>query len=277
MGSFLVVLGVFVAFGVWLRYLRRREVEAFMQADMAALAEVKQATGVAGAVESATGVARIAATPAGPAHDTGPVPAIMPAPAMPPVPATMSEDPAETQYQPRAHLFAPVHRDFLVAIEQLLSPRQRVFMQVPLSELVSPRSTFGEPAVDARLRSSILTFAIVESAHLTLLAGVYVQPAGVAVVGDAMAEADYIRGIFLQCQWPLLVFPATGSAGVAAVAERLGPYLGAEDSDSRPATVAPSCPRCSGVMQQRRVAKGQYAGQSVWVCGTYPGCKGRVL
>ncbi|MGY0217086.1 DUF2726 domain-containing protein [Endozoicomonadaceae bacterium StTr2] len=39
----------------------------------------------------------------------------------------------------------------------------------------------------------------------------------------------------------------------------------------------PACPKCGSDMQQRRINKGEHAGELCWVCSTYPECRGARL
>ena len=238
MGGIISLVGI-LALAIWLiRYLRKREIEAFMEADLSVFQEFAAGRddnkGMRLAEESVVVAGNVV-------NLRGPRPDALPA----------------MRFVAKDAIFDEVHRKFLTMLEKSLDDRLRVFVHTPLSDFLRIESG------SADLRDKVVSFLVCDKSRLKVVCGVMLQ-------GNSPSEVErfrFLEGAFNQIGRPLVAFSVTTEPSLAEVREKIGRALGSAP-ESR------TCPRCGGEMSMRKVVKGVNAGKSFWVCKEFPGCRG---
>lgn len=238
MGEIILFVG-FLGFVVWLfRHLRKREIEAFMEADLSMFAEF------------ASGHEDLKELPV-----TGHVAAT--ASNVVSLRTARSERQPETRFAARDGLFDEIHRNFLITLEKVLDSQFRVFVHLPLGDFLRVESG----AVD--LRNKSVSFLVCERSHLRVVCGIMLQ-------GTSPSEASYFKFLdqaFRQIGRPLISFPVLASYLPAEISHKISEALNASK-------LSRTCPDCGGDMIKRKAIKGVNAGKTFWVCKRFPDCKG---
>jgi len=238
---FLVVLAVIIA---GLRYLRRREVEAFMQGDTSLFEEIAQKYPDAPTVKSIssqTVVPDLANT--GIPDVAGP--ASMPADLMP--------------VQLKRFLFDDVHRAFDSALQKVVADRYRIFIHLPLKDLV----TTEDKTMSSRLRVKTVAFALADRDSLALVCAICLK----GTSNTESRETAFLEEVFAAINVPLYQFPVLTAYATLEIEEVLAEHLAG-------GVGLRNCPKCGQDMTMRRAVKGRNNGKSFWVCTEYPSCKG---
>lgn len=235
MTGFLVSTVIVVVAVLLLRYWRKREMEAFLETDLSVLdefAEREKATDGAGQRDVTANVVNM------PAGNTSPATSSSPA------------------YQLREEIFDDVHRSCLKALDQVIQEHHRVFVHVPLQDLV--RSDPGESR--DRLQSSTLSFLLCDRNSLAVVCGIHLKGAG----SSEVERHAFVEEVFRQIDKPLITLPMVTSFSALEVEESLAHIL--KDRQS--------CPRCGRQMVLREAVKGKNAGKKFRVCERFPECRG---
>ncbi len=239
MNGFLFFVAIVTGIVLLLRYFRKREIEAFRDADIAVLEQFRATAGKqAGAVAELT-----------PGADTPALPSNVFALPVQAVAADVSA------FELKPAVFDEVIRSILVRLEEAVVGRYRILVDVPLDDFV--RSEVRAEAM--RLRNRRVSFALTPRHNFELVAGIYLKGAGM----DHVKEHEFLDSVFTQIGKPLLDFPLVADLSVAEIREQLDAALGAHAED---------CPRCAKQMVLRRVSRGRKAGKTFWVCPDYPTC-----
>jgi len=237
MGGLAFLVAV-LALCIWLiRYLRKREIEAFMGADLSAFQEfaanredIQPLPQEAAAIGSA--VVDLKATA---------------------VPFSQSG----SRFSVRDAVFDEVHRDFLRKLETVVGERFRVFVHLPLSDFVRVDSG------DTELRSRTLSFLLCEKDSLEIACGILLQGAS----PSEMEKFRFFEEIFAQIDRPFVAFAMIAGLSEEEVREKL-------DAAMADSPLSKTCPKCGNEMAMRKAVSGANAGKSFWVCTQFPSCKG---
>lgn len=236
MEGFLIFAMVVAVIVLLFRYLRKREIEAFRQADMGAL--------------QAFNTDR---------EKSGKEPVDLPDEVLIARAAQFVE---KVQDKPavelRDGLFDEIHQRFYFELERALDKRLRIFVHVPINAIVR-----GDAELQNRLLNKTVSFAICDPVSLKIVAGVQLKNAG----SDAQFEHDLKIQIFEQIAIPLITYPMIGGISALEILDQLAEVLLA---------LKVSCPDCGGETKLRKASKGKNAGKTFKVCDRYPSCKGRV-
>ena len=249
----LFFLAVGIAALVWgLRYLRKREVEAFLDADMVDFHTFTQQQ----------------------TRDDAPDPLMARAQAY----AAMNPDVVTLQQQevgtdadpsidpsmaPDPHLyrgkqpFDEVSRNLIRRLAGILPPGSVMLMNVPLSEFVQAED--GDARI--KLMSYRVGILVCESSDMRVLCGIQLKDGA-----GRSQRPDFIRTVFGDLGLPLLEFPVSADISEYELRDQLDPVLRTHEMKS--------CPRCQSAMTVRQAQKGKRAGEVFWVCSKFPDCRG---
>ena len=229
----------FIGFVVVLfRFMRKREIEAFMEADLS------EFQGFASGRDDVEVVAT-------PQEDVAAATNVVSLTSARPV-----REP-DIRFTARDSVFDEIHRNFLAVLEQVLDNRFRVFVHVPLSDFLRVE------AGNIDLRQRAISFLVCDRDKLRISCGIMLQGASPTEV----AHFKFLEEAFGQIEKPLVTFPMLTEYSHKEVNEKLGEALKA-------ALKTRTCPQCGGDMVVRKATKGANAGKSFWVCKEFPSCKG---
>lgn len=237
--------------GLGLRYLRKREVEAFLDADMvdfqtfASKAKHEQAADPLMAraeAYAALNPALVTLNKAETSSDDDIDPVMLPDPHL---------------YRLKLQSFDEITRNLLRLLSSLLPQGFVVLPNVPLSEFVQTE----DAGAGLKLAGYRIGFLICESSDLTVVCGVQLRDAATGAQG-----VDFIKTVFGDIGKPLLEFPVSNDISELEVRDQLDPVLQSRERRS--------CPRCGEQMAIRRARKGKRAGETFWVCARFPDCRG---
>lgn len=85
-------------------------------------------------------------------------------------------------------------------------------------------------------------------------------------------DAHQLEEICRSVQLPLVKLAAANPPESSALRQQLLAAMGVVDAT--PADEHKKCPLCQAPMRKRSVTSGAQAGRTLWVCSTYPACKG---
>lgn len=205
-----------------------------------------------------------------------------------------------TVFESRGALLTSAEKSFLVALEQALDSRYRIFVKVRLGDLLRPASGLSaakRTSAQNRINHLQVDFVLCTANELAL----------VAVVGlddpshgheDRAGRDGFVDRMLAMAGIPVLCFPVKCSYTVQEVraklaemmasvskseavyaakqvGERSNPVLTAimESIPIQSNSVAPACPVCSAVMVKRQTVTGQTPGKYFWACSTFPRCR----
>jgi len=235
MEGFLIFLLIVAAIVMLFRYMRKREIEAFRQADMGALDSFNSER-----------------------EKAGMEPVTLPDEALIARAAQLVKVPEEKlEVELRKGLFDEIHHRFFLELEQAVGGKLRIFVHVPVNSIVR-----AEAEMQNRLSHKTVSFVLCEPASLSVVAAIQLKNAG----AGAQQDQELKTRIFEEVELPLLSYPMIGGISAAEILDQLGPVLEKREI---------VCPDCGGDMQIRKVSRGKNAGQSFKVCQRYPSCKGR--
>lgn len=238
MGEFILFVGFLGLVAGLFRHLRKREIDAFMEADLSVFQEFAARRDEIGEVPKSEERAFAANNVVS-------------------LRSARSVRKPEVRYVARDAMFDEIHRHFLGVLERVLDNRFRVFVHVPLNDFL--RDATG----NADLRNRFVSFLVCDRAHLRIACGIMLQGA------SPMETTNYrfLEEVFRQIDKPLIAFPMLASYSHREVREKIGSALKAS-------LLSRVCPKCGGDMAVRRVVKGINAGKTFWVCKAFPTCKG---
>ena len=181
-----VVAGIVVLF----RHLRRREIEAFLDADMSHFrdfAEVRPESALTPDQETRANVVQLQSAAAAP-----------------------------RAYAARQVVLDEPHRLFQVALEECLGDRLRLLPRVPLADVIHA----DDAGAQYRLRSRTLSFVVCTS-DFRLVCGIHLAGASASEKQD---EA-FLNDVFHQAGKTLLSFPLMAPPATSELIEALTPVL----------------------------------------------------
>ena len=248
MAWFIIFISIIIVFVMLFRYLRKREMEAFREADMSVFEDfkAKREKKLIDPIELkakaflASGGAKKSMTAT--------------------LSAQESSQPNESAYVLKKDLFDEVHRLFYENLERVAGKKFRIFVSVPLHEFIR---TGPDKANELGLRGKHVSFLLCNKNAMTVACGIQLRGAG----SDPDRQFNFLKELFRQIEKPLLDFPLVSNISEAEIRENLQDIFAESD-------LARSCPRCGREMMMRKAIKGKNAGKKFWVCTEFPSCKG---
>lgn len=248
----LIVIGIIVAaVAMVLRYFRKREIEAFKDADMIEFHTFAQQQKVR-ASEPDPLMARAEAYAA---MNPDLVTLKREAPVGDDVDLVNVPDPS--LYVGKASAFDEVTRNMMRHLNAIVPGTMTTLMNVRLSEFASTES--GDAF---RLSNTAVAYLVCDASTLGVICGLQHRDTG----GDGRRDIDFVKTVFTDIGLPLLEFPVKNDISESEIRDQLETILHGHESQA--------CPRCGEGMSIRRVTKGKNAGGVFWVCGSFPGCRG---
>ena len=246
MYGFLLFVVFIVGIVMIFRLLRKREIEAFRDADLSDFAEFRDAHPE---IES---IQKEIPKPLG--SNVIPVE----------FNASGQVRPVQFQgnviYQRRRAVFDEFTRELLRILDEVVGKKYRILVHVPLRDFV--RVENPQPG-DMLMRRSV-TFLICDVKYMSVACGIQLQ-------GNSSSEhkdTDFLEAVFRQIERPLVVFPMVSGYSTMEVSEKLQDVMLVRSQLKR------SCPKCGTEMSMRKAVKGKNAGRTFWVCKNFPDCKG---
>lgn len=203
-------------------------------------------------------------------------------------------------YERRGILLTQAERAFLLALEQALDSRYRVFSKVCLGNLIKPVKGLDAnkwTTAQNRINQQHVDFVICTANELALV-GVLALDDQSHGHEDRAGRDGFVDQVLAIAGIPVLCFAAQKEYSVQDVRVRLAemmsggaksgvvsavqkiiapvnPPLDAilESNPVQPDSLAPGCPKCSAVMVKRHTVRGQNAGRYFWACSTFPMCR----
>lgn len=253
MKGFLIFVGILVGIGLLLGYMRKREQEKFMDADMVDFHHFREQQ--KNEEEPDPLMARAEAYAA-----LNPDVVTLKRPEAPePDSLVFTDAPDPTLFELKPQAFDEVSRNMLMLFHRVLPHGVTVLLDVPLSEFVR-----NDGSTQTNLNTTKVAYLLVETADLTILCGAQHRDA----VATGRQSIDTVKQVFGDLSLPLLEFPVSNDISEHEVHDKLDPILIGKDSQS--------CPVCGEAMSIRKAVKGKNAGSIFWVCSDFPGCKGVV-
>lgn len=243
---------IFAAFIVGLvllfRYLRKREVEAFMDADMtdfhlhnaAAKKENKDPLMARAEAYAALNPNVVSLETTRPS-DTEEV--------------DVNALPDPTLYRLKAGPFDEIKKHFLITLHEVLESEFALLSDVPLAEFV----TSEKKENDYKLQNTRVGYLICDKKDMGIICGVQFK-------GEQ--GGDFIKGVFGDIGLPLVEFPPSADVSRDEISDQLDVIL--KSSGEHP------CPKCGDPMTMRKAVKGRNTGTIFWVCTRFPSCRGVV-
>lgn len=245
---FFLVL-VTLAIGYLLRFLRKREMDAFLDADMVGFQSSGQKK-----IESAEPDPLNARVQAYAALHPGVVTPDHSAPGDVDLPLAA---PDPTLFHLKTTPFNEVTRKMMILLEAIVPKNVSVLVNVPLSDF-----TRAETGNDAKLSNTLVAYLVCESRDMSVICGL--QHRDVGASGDQ--GIDLVKNVFGDIGLPLLEFPLSNDISEDEIRDQLDPILASREVSM--------CPRCGEAMTIRRVQKGKNAGSLFRVCVEFPKCRG---
>ncbi len=254
-GFFFFVVFV-TGFVLLLRYLRKREVESFLESDMVDFQTFKQTHETPGQPDPV-----MAQVEAYAAMNPGLVELKKPSPSLDEVAQADSlvfvDAPAPILHHLKSSSFNEVTRNMLVLLSKVAPKGVLVLLNVPLSEFV--KTDTGEVS---NLATTKVAYLLFNATSLEVICGVQHRDAGVT----GRQPIDHVKSVFGDIGLPLLEFPVSNDISEHEVRDKLDPVLiGSE---------VQTCPSCGESMTIRKANKGKRAGSIFWVCNDFPACRG---
>ena len=224
------------------RFLRKREIEAFREADISAFEDFKLARDKKlrdPAVLKAKAVANSNVVS---------------------LPASETFQPIQPVFTLKKALFDEVHRLFYQRLEKVAAKKYRIFVGVPLEDFI--RVSQGKTGEHV-LRGRKLSFLLCNKNTMTVACGIELRGSG----SDFGMQFEFVRKLFSQIEKPLIDFPLINNISEEEIREKLHEVL--EESP-----LTRSCPKCSREMTMLKAVAGKNAGKSFWVCSEFPSCNG---
>ena len=230
---FAIVIAVIVMF---FRFLRKREIAAFRQADMAALQSFNSDR-----------------------EKSGKEPVEIPDEALVARAALLTKVPDKAlEVELRKGLFDEIHQRFYFELERAVEKQLGIFLHVPVNAIVRCDSDLQN-----RLLHKTVSFVICHPVSLKVIAVIQLKNGG----SGADGELDLKTRILSEVGIPLITYPMISGISATEILDQLGPVMEKQKID---------CPQCGGGMRLRKVSRGKKSGQTLKMCTRYPECKGRI-
>ena len=233
---------------VGLRYLRKREVERFMDVDMVDFQTFDQQQKSKPDPLEAKAAAFSALNPNVVSLKT-------PVAGDEPEPVSSFSHPDPALFLLKSSPFDELTSHLFELVSQILPETFVLLRDVSLSDFIRVESN-----VDAayRLNTTKISYLICSLPSLRPVCGL--------ILKDGEQNQDFVRTAFTDVGLPLVQFPATLSLSEAEVRDQLDPILLTQENRH--------CPRCNQAMTIRRAMKGKNVGNIFWVCSDFPVCRG---
>ncbi len=255
MEGLFIVLVLLAGIGYLLIYLRKREVEKFMDADMVDFHHFKD-TQQADAEEPDPLMARAEAYAA---MNPGVVALRKPQKAEPD-PLLLVDPPDPVLFELREDSFDEVRRNMMILLNRVAPEGVTVLLDVPLAEFVQTSQ-----ASVTNLDATRITYLLCEQRDMSIVCGAQHRDAGVT----GRQSIDKVKRIFGDLGIPLIEFPVSNDISEFEVRDKLEHVLVGSDEQQ-------ACPVCGQTMSIRKAVKGKRAGRIFWVCTDFPSCRGVV-
>ncbi len=244
MSGFVLFVSISLGFFLLLRWMRKREVEAFRDADLSVFEDFKTKE----KVDTAS-------------HRNGSQQIDLRTSLL--VDSALQNLPRKepvriASFQLKEKVFDEVHRSFYENLESVIAGRYRVFVEVPLVDFVRPAEGANG---DGQLEGKTISYLLCGKDTLVVFCGVQLKGAG----RDISQYAEFLDSLFVQLGVPILHFPMVSHISVEEIKEQLEPLL-------EPDGLARQCGRCGKSMAIRKAMKGKNRGKRYWVCDGFPGC-----
>ncbi len=200
-----IVGGVLVLF----RYLRKREIEAFRDADISAFGNF----GAENGAENRHLSLGSSVVPNRSAREVASQPDV-------------AERGAKAEYELKDAALDDVHRSFLLNLHRVIDGRYLVLAKAPLSEFLRGR-------LPVELSGKSISFLLCDRASVAVSCGIHLREAG----KDKLRQSEQLQEAFGQIDRPLYEFPLTNGISVAEIQETLQPLLA-------PSPTTRNCPKC---------------------------------
>lgn len=225
---------------IWVgRMMRRREIEKFRESDSGLLNEFRQE--VAPRLETSIETPALTSFKGTLEPSTGTVVGS----SVPPIEQSAAPIDAVSP-RLKSIVFNERQRRYLELIEALLTDRYRVFVNLPVTDLM------------ATSNSGRVAFVICD--------GQYLSVEVILAFKDEIDQA--MEALLLGASKPLLIL--RGNEKQERVKELLSELnVGLVQTQDKPL-----CPRCHGDMRLRAPESGKHAGKRFWLCTSYPQCRG---
>ena len=244
--GFLLIL-VLIGLAIYLRRLRQREIDAFMQADLSQFdgLELGDMPELVNKYQLP-----VKSSPAPPVPDTDGKPGLSGT-----EPAREVSGPV-VSLSPR--LLDEPHIALYRNLSTLLGQQYYIAMRVPLTYLIST----GVPVND-RLAGY--------DASCVICSRYKTEPILILQLDSSEREfsidSSLITELLQQADIPFLRLAMDEPLGVTELKQKLGAYIDVEGGQK-------DCPKCGQKMVLRLVTKGTNAGRTFWVCPRFPECRG---
>jgi hypothetical protein len=252
----LFLFALFIAVLVLLfRYLRKREVEAFLDADMVEFQSFKAAQ-----IEKTEPDPIMARAEAFAALNPAVVKLKQPERQEAAASHDAYEAPDPTLFVLKSQTFDEVTRNMLELLNKVVPPRFTVLLDVPLSDFVGAEQDNANSTL--RLANTTIRYLLCDSSDMSVICGLQHRDAG----ATGRQSIDFVKSVFGDIGKPLLEFPVSNDISEHEIRDQLDPVLLPRELRE--------CPRCGETMSIRKAMKGKTAGTIYWVCSQFPGCRG---
>ncbi len=232
-----------------LRYIRRKEVEAFRDADMVDFRAFKQTLEKRGE-NTATSIMLAKAQQMNPG-----IVSQLPADQRLPSPEdTLAPETRLYALKPRS--FDEVTRNMITMLHVIVPNRAIVIRNALLAEFARSENQ------DLRLQNTTIPFLICTYPDLSVICGVRLRE----MKGSS---SDLVKSVFGDLGKPLLDFPLSNNISEAEIRVQLDPIL----TTALMSDASRNCPKCGEKMAMRKSVKGRNSGEMYWVCTRFPGCR----
>ena len=254
MEGLIIFIVVIAAIIYVFRYLRQREIDKFMDADMVDFQvfevknkqdEVSQDNGLHARAEAyaALNPDIVKIKPQADSAENA-IPAYVPDPVL---------------YELKGRAFDEITGNMLRQLAEVLPREIIVLTNVPLSDFVKSEAEGSE----FKLSNNRVAFLLCEVNDLAVICGIQLKD--MTTTGQGM---EFIKSVFGDIARPLIEFPLSNDISSYEIKAQLDGVLASRKQQS--------CPRCGESMSIRKAVKGKNAGSVFWVCTAFPACRGVV-
>ena len=246
MEGFVLFACIIVAFGWFMRRLRLKEIESFLDSDFDDPLELSKPESGEPVVDPL--LARAHAYLEKDYPKTGVVS----------LPDADEPSPVANRYKTRDTILPERYRLMLKVLGEELGASYGILLDLRWSDFIE-----GE---DEDLRRHAISFLVCTENYTRIVAGIDY------IFDDEQANRNsrklkLLRGLFEDIGKPLILFADTGELTEEEIRKGLLVIRNSQSADR-------FCPKCGGAMSVRRASSGKNAGKQFWVCRSFPGCKG---
>ncbi|MBD3648555.1 MAG: DUF2726 domain-containing protein [Pseudomonadales bacterium] len=191
MTGFLVFAIIVVAIIVLFRYWRKREMEAFMGADVTDFEELSELVAKTQLNETDDNVVNI--------------------------PAPQNRLPPAAEFALKSTVLDEVHRNCLQTLEDVVVDQYRILVHVPMQNIARAE----QPDDEERLKRQSVSFVLCERTSMALVCGILLKGAGQTEV----VRAEFLETVFRGIDRPLIVLPVASTYSSMEIREALAAVL----------------------------------------------------